>query len=704
MNSALPLLAAVLLLTGCLGQLFESEEKPAQLPKISLSERSSPHLKATTSCSGLEGELRDHLKGEMRAQLLQYKDRWYPYDMVMESTDTVPTGANEISSDSSTQKSGFSQTNNQEADVDEADFVKTDGDYIYLLDGSRLVVLETASPGGLAEYGNLELGGQPQSLLIYPDGALVFSYLYAEKREGEVTLNTEGLDSLYADYRYYTRISQISLIDKAQPQLEREFFIEGNLVAARMIDHYAYWVSERYIQPRNLHYYPNYGAQSQQQWEGEIARTIEANEAIIDEMVLSDFIPASHIEQESDITSLALLKSDCTNVQAAEDSASRSFVSIFSLDLSSTINQPSSSHILSQHAQVYASQNILLLAEPAQDWWWYWDNETYDEATNIHRFSLSNGSVNYQESGRVDGTVLNQFSLSEYRDELGNSTIRVATTTGNWNRWWLDTFSEPDNHIYILAGEDSLDVIGHLDGIGTGERIWSARFVDEMAYLVTFRNIDPLWTIDLSDPTAPIILGELEVPGVSTYIHPLDGELLTIGFGGDGSGLDWSTQLNLFNVANPITPSLSSQLSLAPNGEMDDGWAWGWSEATYEHKAFQYWYPRKLLAVPVSSYRYQEIAHNQWSYQYQSLLKLVSVSNGELSHHGQIDHSEFYNREGDYWGDRDVRRSIFNGDHLYVISDRGASVHALNNPEVILESVELKGTSYSYCCDIALAD
>ena len=155
-----------------------------------------------------------------------------------------------------------------------------------------------------------------------------------------------------------------------------------------------------------------------------------------------------------------------------------------------------------------------------------------------------------------------------------------------------------------------MDEIGRIDGIALDERIWSARFVEDRAYIVTFRQIDPLWTIDLSDPTNPQIMGELEVPGVSTYIHPLDeSNVLTIGIGPadleTGLGLDWSnTQISLFDVSDFTSPERASVLSLSPvSSEASNEWIWGWSEATYEHKAFQYWSPKNMLAIPLSTHR-----------------------------------------------------------------------------------------------------
>ena len=142
----------------------------------------------------------------------------------------------------------------------------------------------------------------------------------------------------------------------------------------------------------------------------------------------------------------------------------------------------------------------------------------------------------------------------------------LQTTVGQWNRWWMDD-PEPmsSSVITLVRGVDPqtdqqiLLEYGRIDGIAEGERIWSARFVGDRAYLVTFEQIDPLWTIDLSDPSTPTILGELEVPGVSTYIHPLhDDMLLTIGMGPageDGLGLDWSsTRLSTFNISDLTQP------------------------------------------------------------------------------------------------------------------------------------------------------
>ena len=220
---------------------------------------------------------------------------------------------------------------------------------------------------------------------------------------------------------------------------------------------------------------------------------------------------------------------DCANFAAPSDGLNRGISSIFSIDLASENIGFEVDHIIGNYPQVYASSDVLVLTENSFDWWRFWMNENLTEMTNIHTFDISEpGETVYTGSGRVDGTILNQFSISEYE-----GILRVATTTGQWGRWWLDNPEPMSSQVVTLTR--SIDVetnqqvlveVGKVSGIAEGERIWSARFVGDTAYIVTFEQIDPLWVIDLSDETQPRILGELEVPGVSTYIHPLDDCLL----------------------------------------------------------------------------------------------------------------------------------------------------------------------------------
>jgi uncharacterized secreted protein with C-terminal beta-propeller domain len=174
-------------------------------------------------------------------------------------------------------------------------------------------------------------------------------------------------------------------------------------------------------------------------------------------------------------------------------------------------------------------------------------------------------------------------------------------------------------------------------------------------------------------------------------VHPLDNDhLLTVGYGGDQGGLDWSTSVSLFDVTDFASPALDDLMSLAPPA--GNGWSGAWSEANYEHKAFQYWAPLQLLAVPVSTWR---STYNSW--EYSSRLEIIHVdAEGGLTPYGTVDHSDFYNADQQSWWARtDVRRSIFMGDFIYAISDRGVTAHDLTDMS-LAASVPLAGTLNGY--------
>ena len=222
----------------------------------------------------------------------------------------------------------------------------------------------------------------------------------------------------------------------------------------------------------------------------------------------------------------------------------------------------------------------------------------------------------------------------------------------------------------------------------------------------------------MSDETSPTILGELEIPGVSTYIHPLSKDhLLTIGMGPgeEGLGLDWSnTRLSLFNITDPTTPAVDDVLSLSPVIDPNDsGWTWSFSEASYEHKAFQYWAPKGMLAVPLATYKYDSWYNDEgayfYSYNFVSKLMIVNVSEetGTLSVHGEVNHSSFYggDNQRSYYNSYDVRRSIFMGDFVYALSAQGVTATNLTTMETSA-SIALTYEDVCYGCydDVVASD
>ena len=728
--------------------------------------RSSPVLETYNTCGFLEMDLKDHLKEEMRVNLgtgsYSFRGGWGFDDMLFDDAIAVPemamedgamemdsspsTGSDKASSNSA-EGVDYSGTNNQEQGVDEADFVKTDGSYIYLVNNGynewgvypsgHVHILEIPEAGNISYLSNISIEGRPTELLLVDDKAVIYSnvqiYSYYEEKHplAEVVkkeINNDqnsatgvksddkedpDIEIAYESEYYYrttsfTKLTILDLSNRSSPQIARELYIEGNYQTARESEGTVRMVSYGWMDVYGLKTWLDFSdyktyweldwdsSKREQIWMEVMNETIEYNDKIIDQTPLDDLLPRIHEKSGENITTHKYTESEegnCQNFAAASDSTGQGITSIMTLDLLEENFSFNADHILSNWATVYASGNVMVMAEASQNSWWFWGDEESDfqEMTNLHVFDISNpGQTDYIASGRINGTIEDQFSLSEY-----NGNIRVCSTTGQWGRWWMDNPEPMVSHVFVLSLNSDgteYEVIGHVGDIAPDESIWSARFMGDKAYIVTFRNIDPLWTIDLSEPANPRIIGELKVPGVSTYIHPMgDSHLLTIGIAGDDEGLDWGvTQISIFDVSDFSNPTLASSILLNPAPEDSNGWSYSYSEATYEHKAFQYWESDGILAIPMSTQRYfsdyKEIdgkMHYSSGYEYLSKLMLIKAEPGkDLEIYDEVDHSPFYDSK--YWWDNpDVRRSIFmeGGDYIYAISEKGITAHNIATME-----------------------
>jgi uncharacterized secreted protein with C-terminal beta-propeller domain len=311
----------------------------------------------------------------------------------------------------------------------------------------------------------------------------------------------------------------------------------------------------------------------------------------------------------------------------------------------------------------------------------------------LHKISINLGNISYIAQGEVPGHILNQFSMDEH-----NEFFRIATTSGNnWGEG-----SQISNNIYIL--DENLNQVSKIENIAPGESIYAARFLGNRAYLVTFVQVDPLFTIDLSDPYNPRILGELKIPGYSEYLHPYD-ETHIIGIGKEVDpsidadkvhtpGAVYYTailglKLALFDVSDIEHPVEEAKVVIGNRGTD--------SPALYDHKAFLFDKEKQLLVIPVSLY---EIPHEtldsvndsniteiqpdwgQFTFQGAYVYKL-SLENG-FEYEGRITHQtleEVQQQTTDYfwyWGssNTDITRTLFIGDVLYTVSN---SMVKMNN-------------------------
>ena len=314
---------------------------------------------------------------------------------------------------------------------------------------------------------------------------------------------------------------------------------------------------------------------------------------------------------------------------------------------------------------LYASGTTLYLVQPGWTRTWDWDPHP-ERTTVIHAFDLDPDSeqpVSYAAVGEVPGYTFDQFALSEHEGHL-----RVATQDG-W--WWT---GDEGSRVTVLARNDrDLSAVGSLPGIAPGERLYAVRFVGDVGFAVTFEQIDPLFTIDLSDPTTPVILGELEVTGYSTYLHPVgEDQLLALGLEIDPNGIIVEgLSVSWFDVSDLEAPTLFDRLVFSGHG-------WSWSEALYDHHAITY--HRDVLSFP--RYRWTDIPG------WESSLTVVDAVPGQpLLHLGDISHDDLgspdsYNR---------LRRSVVIEDWLYSISDAGVKVTPLRDPGDVVATVEFSG-------------
>ena len=529
----------------------------------------------------------------------------------------------------------YSGTNTQEVGVDEGDIVETDGDHVYVANTDGLRVVAVADAEVVAEP---ELPQGSHQLLL--DGA----------RLVVVTSSWSGSPD--------TIVSLFAVTDPTNPDLLRRSHLEGGVVATRSIDGVARLVITTSFDQRLPFVQPD-------QFGLDEDSALERNKEIIAESTVEDWLPRWFDEDAEGSFGPMSQVLPCETVAAPPDFAGLGLTWIGSIDVNGDGTPIGSAGIVSTGDTVYASTSNLYVA--TQNWDWRWGGpvpldveegapETAPEEdpgpppTLIHQFRLDDGTgATYVASGQVEGRLLNQFAMSEY-----NGDLRVATTTDDWGGFG----EQSESTVFVLRPEgEELRQISSVGGLGKDEQIYAVRFIENLAYVVTFRQIDPLYVIDLTDPTNPVEAGELKIPGYSAYLHPVgDGLLLGVGQDATERGRARGTQLSLFDVSDPTDPERIDTLTIG-----------GWSDVEWDHKAFLFWQPDGTIVLPVSpgwgncpraeECPADEIKSNAGG-------AVVAELNGrELAVRGTIEHSS--GRNSDCWNP--LLRSIAIGDELVTV-------------------------------------
>jgi uncharacterized secreted protein with C-terminal beta-propeller domain len=534
----------------------------------------------------------------------------------------------------SSSENSYSTTNIQVAGVDEADIVKTDGNYIYVIANNSAYILD-ANPQNarvLAKiaFNNTYLAG----MFLSQDGnklAVIGSQyvVYYYSGGGQNIIEPYGYGYYSDDVKTFINVYDIS--NKANPVLARNFTMSGSYFNSRMIGNYVYAVVS---EPAYL-----------------------VNETVILPRIYSG-------DNATDIAASGIYYADVVDNYFG-------FTTFVGLNIADEAQEPANMTIMTGGASsMYVSLSDIYVTYRSSD----------GQGVNIYRVHINENTLTFEAQGKVPGSVLNQYSMDEY-----NGYFRLATTS------W--TNGPQQNNVYVL--NMSLAVVGKLENLATGENLHSARFMGDKCYLVTFIKTDPLFVIDLSQPNAPKKLGELHIPGYSDYLHPYD-ETHLIGVGKEtveASEGDFAwyqgLKVSLFDVSNVNEPKQLSNYTIGDRGTD--------SPVLSDPKAFLFDKSKNLLVIPVNLAEIDKTAvapgpsaYGTFVWQGVYVFRLTlndgfvlrgSVTQMEInaSLYPAFRPSDFYWMNRDYW----ISRALYIGNTLYTVSNARVQLNSLENMALI---------------------
>ncbi|MGM0838215.1 MAG: beta-propeller domain-containing protein [Bacillota bacterium] len=534
---------------------------------------------------------------------------------------TAQRSADTSKSDADSSSTGHSDTNVQVEGVDEADIVKTDGEYIYQAIDGKLKITKATPVDSIETITEINYQDfSPYQMFLDGNQLVLIGHYWKETFEPH---SKEGARDLIMPMYDATRVIVYDITDAANPKVQKTLTLEGGYVSSRKIEEKVYVI---------VNQYPNYWMLGEDP-----------------EMDLRPRLSDTIGEEESeDMKRIAY-----SDIHYFPESSEDNFMTIASFDITKPEQDATVLSYIGSGQQIYMSKENLYVAVPT-----FSQNGRMmpgGENTDIYKFSVNGLDVQYANSGSIPGYLLNQFSMDEY-----NGYFRVAATDG---QAWDET-SPSRNNLFIMNGD--MKVISSVEDLARGERIYSVRFMGEKAYVVTFKEVDPLFVFDLSDPNVPKVLGELKIPGFSNYLHPYDENHL-IGFGHntkiekDQFGTRVVTdgvKISLFDVSDPANP-------IEKHTEVIGGQA-TYSPLNYDHKALLFNKEKDIFAFPIVMYREKE--KHDYRFEFEGALVYGIDPEKGFTLHTKMTHQD----EGTPYEDWEstIQRVLYINDHLYAVSPK----------------------------------
>jgi len=581
--------------------------------------------------------------------------------------------------------SEYSETNVQVNGVDEPDIVKNDGKYIYSISGNKVIITKAYPVESLSILStiNFDDSASVRNIFLSEDKLVVFIEDYVDK----IVVGDNFVPSKRKIRKTYAKIYDIK--DRSKPILETDFSLDGDYYDARMIDGFIYFISKK------------------RSYFGNNFRDIEIPRVYRDNLKLSQpeiyyfnsgfsnyfnfFTIASFniVDFDKKLNVKSILSERADELYVSKNNIYLSYQKYFKLDKIDLFKEvimpklPSEiKNLVKDETDINNIYEILEnyynrvgyensedlfkdLDEPINEYMFKLESEA--RKTIIHKIAIDKGNIEYKTKGMVNGYLLNQFSL----DEDTNENLRVATTTSFWSR---KTGRESFNNVYILNSD--LELTGKLENLAKGEKIYSTRFVADKLYMVTFKQIDPLFVIDISDVKAPKVLGKLKIPGYSTYLHPYDENLL-IGLGYEtkqtspDNFVNAGIKLSLFDISDFNNPKEVDKYVV--DGQFSD------SIALYDHHAFLFSKEKNLLVIPIRKY---DVDDYSYDYSYSRAVYVFNVNKTGFNLKGIVKHtSNETNKNNYYWREspNSIKRSLFMDNVLYTISQKEILANSLDD-------------------------
>ncbi|MEK3978902.1 beta-propeller domain-containing protein [Psychrobacillus sp. FSL K6-2836] len=576
-----------------------------------------------------EAELKAHF--EMVKKLQNIQNEKFAF------TETAEESS-ELSSDA--RGSGdHSTTNNQVEGVDEADIIKTNGTHIYSITENNIAVVNIEDPTKMKEETKIRIGSDyyPMQLFLSDKTLIVLAQknsihaLPYEQSGNDIARMSMPMDSMTTALFY-------DISNPAEPKLQREVGTEGHMSGARLTAGTLYYVTN---------VYPNF-------W-------------IMEEQENTELRPYTYDSEKGD-TVKPLPYEDLSILPNSKEAT---YSIITALDVSNPEkNEVITKGYLGGSEQLYMSKNNLYLTssiyeEGTSTGKMFWNPGSMD--TEVFKFALDKTAIQFVASNRLKGHILNQFSMDEH-----DGYFRAVTTKGNsWNE---NEVSE--NNLFIL--DEGMKLIGSLTGLAKDERIYSARFMGDKAYMVTFKETDPLFVIDVATPTSPKVLGELKIPGFSNYLHPLDENHL-IGFGYETrvdtqSGgkepliMTEGMKISLFDVSDFANPKEKDTEVIGDQGT--------YSPIQYDHHALFEHQEKHLYGFPVSIYERQPGKEYADFKQDGALIYEITPENG-IERKGDLLRPEVSGQMYEEW-ESSIQRIVYAGDTIYTIAMKEIKSYNIN--------------------------